>query len=163
MSEEKSKEAPFTIWVDADACPRPVKEVIYKASRRLSVPVTLVADRIMATPQGFPLVRSITVVQDLDAADDWIAEKVDANDVVITADIPLAARIVESGAIGIDPRGEEYTEGNVRERLSVRDFMHELREMGVQTGGHSSYGPKDKQRFSNALDRILTRKLRGLR
>ncbi len=124
------------------------------------MPVTLVADRIMATPQGYPLVKSISVVQGLDAADDWIAQEVTAVDIVITADIPLAARIVESGAVGIDPRGEIYTEANVRERLSVRDFMHELRETGVKTGGHGSYGNKEKQKFANALDRILTKKLR---
>jgi hypothetical protein len=165
MSEENPSPpdvAPFRIWVDADACPRPVKDVIYKTSRRLSIPVTLVADRIMATPHGFPLVKSISVVQGLDAADDWIAQEVSPDDIVITADIPLAARIVERGAVGIDPRGELYTEANVRERLSVRDFMHELREMGVQTGGHGSYGNKEKQKFANALDRETTRKLRTL-
>lgn len=148
------------IWIDADACPRPVKDIIYRASMRLELEVVLVANRVLATPANNPRITSILVDSGADVADDWIVEKVDVDDIVITADIPLAARIVERGALGIDPRGEIYTEGNVRERLSVRDFMHELREQGVQTGGAAAFGSKDKQRFANALDRELTKKLR---
>ena len=150
------------IWIDADACPRPVKEIIFRASRRLDMPVVLVANAPIAVPRNNPLVTAIQVAKGMDVADDWITEQVDPGDVVITADIPLAARIVERGAIGLDPRGGLYTESNVRERLSVRDFMHELREMGVQTGGPSGFGKKETQKFANALDRELTRRLQDL-
>ncbi len=145
------------IWVDADGCPRAVKDVVFRAAQRRQIATVLVANRMLAAPKS-RWITSIVVSAGLDVADDWIAEHVVKEDVVITADIPLAARVVESGATGINPRGEEYTERNVRERLSVRDFMHELRESGVQTGGAPPFGPKDKQRFANALDRILTRK-----
>lgn len=145
------------IWVDADGCPRPVKEVVFKAAARRQVETVLVANRPLVTPKS-KWVSSIVVSAGLDVADDWIAQSVQAQDIVITADIPLAARVVESGATGINPRGEPYTEENVRERLSVRDFMHDLRESGVETGGAPPFGPKDKQRFANALDRLLTQK-----
>lgn len=146
------------IWVDADACPRVIKDVIFRAASRRDIPTTLVANHALAVPKHH-LITSIVVSSGLDVADDWIAEHVKEEDLVITADIPLAARIVESGATGINPRGEVYTESNVRERLSVRDFMHDLREIGVQTGGPSAFTDRDKQNFANALDRILTRRL----
>ncbi len=117
------------------------------------------ANRPMATPKS-RWISSIVVSSGQDVADDWIAEHVSPDDIVITADIPLAARVVERGATGINPRGEVYTESNVRQRLSVRDFMHDLREMGVETGGAAQFGSKDKQRFANALDRLLTQRLR---
>ncbi|MEM1349042.1 MAG: YaiI/YqxD family protein [Myxococcota bacterium] len=145
------------IWVDADGCPNAVKEIVFRAASKRSVEAVLVANRILYTPQS-NYISSIVVSQGLDVADDWIAERVEEDDLVITADIPLAARVVERGATGINPRGETYTEENVRERLSVRDFMAELREQGVQTGGAPPFGNKDKQSFANALDRILTRK-----
>lgn len=148
------------IWVDADACPRACKDVIYRAAGRLELEVVLVANRPLATPK-YHLISSIVVDSGADVADDWIVERVEVEDLVITADIPLAARIVERGAAGLDPRGELYTEANVRERLSVRDFMHDLREIGVDTGGAASFGPKDKQKFANALDRLLTQRLKS--
>lgn len=147
------------IWIDADACPRPVKEVVYRAAVRCEVPVVLVANHALATPKSIWL-SSIVVSSGADVADDWIVEQVSEEDLVITADIPLAARVVERGATGINPRGEIYTESNVRERLSLRDFMHELREQGVQTGGSAEFGARDKQRFASALDRLLTRHVR---
>ena len=147
------------IWVDADGCPRAVKEIVFRASQRRQVPAVLVANRPLATPPS-KWITSIVVKAGLDVADDWIAEHVAPEDIVITADIPLAARVVEKGATGINPRGEVYTEDNVRSRLSVRDFMHELRESGIETGGAPPFGPKDKQRFANSLDRSLTARRR---
>ena len=146
------------IWIDADACPRPVKEMVYRAALRCEVPVVMVANRVLDTPKNL-WVTSVVVAAGADVADDWITERVDPQDLVITADVPLAARVVELGATGIDPRGHLYTESNVRERLSIRDFMHDLREVGVQTGGPKAFGQKDTQSFANALDRILTQYL----
>lgn len=148
------------IWIDADACPRAVKEIVYRAAERCKLHTVLVANRPLATPKSI-WVTSIVVSSGMDVADDWIVEQVSQDDLVITADIPLAARVVEREATGLDPRGELYTEDNVRERLSVRNFMHELREMGVQTGGASEFGARDKQRFASALDRLLTQRLRA--
>lgn len=148
------------VWIDADACPRGVREVIFRAVRRLELPCVLVANRWMEPPQG-PLFSAVVVPKGLDEADSWIITHVEAGEVVITADIPLAAQIVEKGAWGINPRGEVYTEDNVRERLSVRDFMHDLREAGIQTGGPPPFGPKDVQRFAAGFDRLLTSALRA--
>ena len=147
------------IWIDADACPKMVKEGIFKASFRLKVPVTLVANSYMAVPQG-GLINSIQVDKGADIADFYIEETVTEKDLVITADIPLAALIVEKGATAINPRGELYTAENVRERLSMRDFMKDLRDGGVDTGGPQAFGPKDKERFANSLNRILTKMIK---
>ncbi|MCB2191671.1 MAG: YaiI/YqxD family protein [Deltaproteobacteria bacterium] len=143
------------IWIDADGCPRPVKEVVFKASQRLSIPVTMVADRQVGRPTN-SLVTMMVVPGDMDAADRYIAEHLEPGDLVITTDLPLAAQVVAGGAWGLNPRGELYTEENVRERLSMRDFMTNLREAGTVTGGPAPFGPKDRQRFNNALDRLLT-------
>jgi uncharacterized protein YaiI (UPF0178 family) len=147
------------IWVDADGCPRAVKELLFRAAERRKITTTLVANRPLAVPRS-PWLGSIVVSAGLDEADDWITAQVEPEDLVITADIPLAARVVERGATGISPHGEAYTAENVRERLSLRDFMHDLREAGVQTGGARPFGEREKQRFANALDRLLTQ--RGL-
>ncbi len=147
------------IWIDADACPRAVKDVVFKASLRLKVPVCLVANSYMAIPRG-ALFTFIKVEKGADIADLHIVENVTENDLVITADIPLAALVVEKGATAIDPRGSLYTEENARERLSVRDFMQSLRDNGVDTGGPPPFGPKDKERFANSINSILTRMMR---
>lgn len=144
------------IYIDADAVPRLVKEVVFKASARAQIPVFLVANSYMSIPHT-PLIRLIQVEQGDDVADYYIADHVQANDLVITADIPLAEIVVRKGVTAINPRGEIYTEENISERLSVRDFMQELRESGVQTGGPPPFGVKDKALFANSLDRILTR------
>jgi uncharacterized protein len=146
------------IWIDADGCPRPVKELVFRASERLKLPVCLVADRLVGRPSN-PLVTTVRVTGDMDAADRYIAEHLDPEDLVITTDLPLAAIVVARGATGLNPRGELYTEENVRERLSLRDFLTGLREAGVTTGGPAPYGSKDKQRFAAALDRLLTQRL----
>ncbi len=143
------------IWIDADACPKVIKEVIYKISVRLKLPVTLVANSSMFIPQD-PLIKLVQVEAGADVADNYIAEHVVKDDIVITADIPLAAMIVAKDALALNIRGEIYTEENVRERLSMRDFMKDLRDNGVITDGPDTFGPKDKERFTNALNRLLS-------
>lgn len=145
------------LWLDADAAPRDVKEVCYRASERLQLETTLVANMRLQLPVGYPLLTAVRVDGGPDVADLYIAEHAQRGDVAVTADIPLAALLVPKGVVVIDPRGEEYTEETIGERLSVRNFMEGLRSNGVETGGHASYGAKDKQNFSNALDRALTR------
>lgn len=147
------------IWIDADACPKAVKEVIFKASVRLKVPVCLVANSYMVVPRR-PLITFIQVEKGADIADLYIVENVTANDLVITADIPLAALVVEKGATAINPRGELYTEENTGEQLSLRDFMQSLRDSGIDTGGPSPFGPKDKERFANSVNRMLTKMMK---
>lgn len=144
------------IWIDADACPKVVKEIVFKASFRLQVPVCLVANSYMSHPHG-GLISSIKVDQGADVADTYIVEHVNPVDLVITADIPLASFIVEKGATAINPRGELYTEENISERLSIRDFMQELRDGGVDTGGPAPFGPKDKANFANSFNQIITK------
>ncbi len=145
------------IWIDADACPKVVKEAIFKASFRLNLPVCLVANSYMSVPQG-GLITSVQVDQGDDVADFYIVEHLHQNDLVVTADIPLAALVVEKGATAINPRGEIYTEENVRERLSMRDFMKELRDSGLASGGPAPFGPKDKELFINSFNRIMHKK-----
>lgn len=143
------------IWVDADACPQVIKEILYRAAERVRVPMTLVANRPLRTPRS-PHIRTLQVPAGLDVADNRIVEQVEAGDLVVTADIPLAAAVIERGAHALDPRGELYTESNVRERLAVRDFMDELRGSGVVTGGPSEFGPGNRKAFADALDRLLS-------
>jgi uncharacterized protein len=148
------------IWVDADACPRAVKDLVFRASARLSLPVCLVANRPLAIPDS-PLVTLVQVPKVSDAADGHIARHVAPGDLVITADIPLAAQVVARGATALDPRGEVHTAETVGERLAVRDLMEELRWAGVATGGPPAYGPAERQRFAQALDRLLARRPGG--
>ena len=150
---------PFTIWIDADACPGEIKRVIFKASHRRGLPVSLVANGVLST-DGWSHVTPVLVSHDFNAADDHIAEQAAAGDVVVTADIPLAARVVEKGAVAIDPRGEVYDENNVGERLAMRDLMQELRGAGYIQGGPAPLDKQDKGKFANALDRLLTRRVR---
>lgn len=148
------------IWVDADACPRVIKEIVFRASERLELPVTLVANVGMDKHHS-RLITSVVVAEGFDAADDHIAEQATPGDLVVTADIPLAARIVAKGAVGLDPRGELYTEENVGERLSMRDLMQELRGAGMIQGGPAQFSSTDRQRFASSLDTLLTRMLKG--
>jgi len=149
------------IWIDADAAPREVKEIVFRAAQRLKLPVVLVANRRLQAPPGNPFVSAVQVSGGPDVADLHIAESAEAGDVAVTADIPLAAALVAKEVHVIDPRGEEYTADTVAERLSVRDFMDGLRGAGVETGGARPYGNREKQAFAGALDRVLTRALRG--
>ena len=146
----------FKIWIDADACPKVVKEVVFKNAFRLNIEVVLVANSYLNIPLS-PLIKMIKVDQGADVADFYIVEHITEKDLAITADIPLASHIVEKGAMAINPRGEVYTEENISERLSVRDFMQELRDSGMDTGGPPPFGPKDKELFTNSLNRILTK------
>ncbi len=145
------------IWIDADAAPNAVKEIVFRAAARLELETALVANRRLSTPANNPLVTSVIVPGGPDVADRHIIEHAGEGDLAITADIPLAAALVERGVLVLDPRGERYTEANVRERLSIRDFMDSLRSSGVETGGPKPYGKQEKQDFANALDRLLTR------
>jgi uncharacterized protein len=150
------------IWIDADACPRVIKEILFRASERLQVPVCLVANKKLARHET-RLIESILVEEGFDVADDYIADHAAPDDLVITADIPLAARIVANGGVALDPRGELYTEENVGERLSMRDLMVELRSGGLVQGGPGQFSMTDRQRFASSLDRLLTRMVRGQR
>jgi uncharacterized protein len=149
------------LWIDADAAPRDVKEMVFRAARRLELQTVLVANQRLTPPPGNPFVTAVRVEGGPDVADAYIAEHAEPRDVAITADIPLAAILVEKSVYVIDPRGHEYTPENVGERLAVRDFMDGLRGANVETGGARPYGPKDKQAFAGALDRVLVRALRG--
>ncbi len=142
------------IWVDADACPIVIKEILYRAAERVQVRLTLVANRPLHVPRSTQI-HTLQVGQGFDVADRKIAELAQPGDLVITADIPLAADIVEGGAIALDPRGELYTEENVRERLAMRNLMDELRSSGMDLGGPAAIGKSDRQAFANQLDRIL--------
>ena len=148
------------LWVDADAAPRDVKDICVRASERLKLEAILVANQRLQLPLGYSYVSAVRVEGGPDVADRYIAEHAASGDVAVTADIPLAALLVPKCVIVIDPRGEEYTPESIGERLSVRNFMDDLRGAGVETGGHGAYGAREKQAFANALDRALTRALR---
>jgi uncharacterized protein YaiI (UPF0178 family) len=148
------------IWIDADACPAPVKAIVFRASQRVRIPVILVANqRVQAPP--FPLIKVVRVSQGFDAADDYIVEKATISDLVITADIPLAARLVAQDIPALNPRGELYTADNIQERLALRNLKEELRSTGGITGGPAPYHDRDKQAFANSLDRWLTQRRAG--
>ena len=148
------------LWLDADATPREVKEICLRASERLSLDTVLVANQRVQLPAGYKHLSAIRVEGGPDVADVYIAEHAEAGDVAVTADIPLAALLVPKSIVVIDPRGVEYTAESIGERLSVRNFMDELRATGVETGGPAAYGAREKQAFANALDRALTRAMR---
>ena len=148
------------LWIDADAAPRDVKEIVFRAAKRLELLTVLVANQRLSLPPGNAFVHAVRVAGGPDAADQHIAEAAEPGDVAVTADIPLASILVEKRVRVIDPRGEEYTRENVGERLSVRDFMDSIRGAGVDTGGSRPYGAKDKQAFAAALDRVLSQSTR---
>lgn len=145
------------IWVDADACPGPIKDILFRAAERARVDVTLVANQWLKTP-GSRFIRALQVQGGFDAADDLIAERAAPGDLVVTQDIPLASRVIEKGAQAVNPRGERFTADNIAERLSVRDFMEELRGAGVQTGGPAAFHARDRQAFAKELDTWLARR-----
>ena len=144
------------IWVDADACPRVVKEILFRAAKRLKLSLTLVANQAQPVPPS-PYIKTIHVAAGFDVADDEIVKLIKEDDLVITADIPLAANVIRKGGHALNPRGELYTEDNIHERLSMRNLMDELRGGGELIGGPSSFSQKDSQSFANQLDRFLTR------
>jgi uncharacterized protein len=149
------------IWMDADAAPRDVKEITARAAKRLELRTILVANQRIWVPPGNPFVEAVRVDGGPDVADAYIVEHALPGDVAITADIPLAALLVQKGVWVLDHRGEAFTESNIGERLSIRNFMDDLRSTGVETGGPAPWGPREKQAFAGALDRTLTRVLKG--
>lgn len=152
------------IWIDNDGCPRMARELVFKAATRLQTSVTVVANTYMHLPPS-PLFKMVTVSRAFDAADQHIEEHVQPGDLVITADVPLAQKIVKKGAFGLNPRGDVYDASNVEERLAMRNLMAELRSggeaMGNVGGGPPPLGDADKKRFANGLDKILTQLTRG--
>ena len=145
------------IWVDADACPKVIKEILFRAAKRAGVQVTLVANQALRTPAS-QHIKSMQVSSGFDVADSEIVKQVAAGDLVVTADIPLAAQVVEKGAHALNPRGELYTPENIKARLSLRDFMANLRDSGVATGGPAPLSQADRQAFANHLDRLLAKR-----
>jgi uncharacterized protein len=147
----------MTLWIDADATPRDVKDIVFRAAHRLALPTIFVANQRVPVPLGHPSVSLVRVDGGPDAADRYIAEHAVAGDVAVTADIPLAAALVAKQVVVLDPRGIEHTAETIGERLSVRDFMDSLRTIGVETRGPIPFGERDKKAFASALDRVLTR------
>jgi uncharacterized protein YaiI (UPF0178 family) len=145
------------IWIDADAAPRDVKELVFRAAKRLAIETILVANQRLQTPLGNPLVSAVQVDGGADVADEYIATHASAGDLVVTQDVPLAALLVPKAVAVLDPRGEEHTVETIGERLSVRDFMDQARIAGIITGGPPPYDARAKQAFAAALDRVLTR------
>ena len=143
-----------TIWVDADACPVVIKEILFKAAQRTQTSLVLVANHFMRMPSS-PWIDFRQVEAGFDVADNWIVQHCQAGDLVVTADIPLAAEVIGQKALALNPRGELYTESNIKQRLNMRDFMDSLRASGVHTGGPAALNQKDRQAFANQLDRWL--------
>ncbi|QCR35376.1 YaiI/YqxD family protein [Nissabacter sp. SGAir0207] len=144
----------MAIWVDADACPNVIKEVLFRAADRTGTLVTLVANQSIRTPPS-RFLRTLRVPAGFDVADNEIVKRVEAGDLVVTSDIPLAAEVIEKGAVALNPRGERYTPDTIRERLNMRDFMDTMRASGVQTGGPPALNQRDRQQFANELDKWL--------
>ena len=142
----------MAIWVDADACPNVIKEILFRAAERVQMPLTLVANQNIRVPPS-RFIRALRVPAGFDVADNEIVRQCNAGDLVITADIPLAAEVIEKGAAALNPRGERYTEATIRERLMMRDFMDTLRASGIQTGGPDSLSSRDRQHFAAELDK----------
>jgi len=145
------------IWVDADACPVVIKEILFRAAERTQTTTTLLANHYLRVPPS-KVISFVQVTAGFDVADDEIVKRAQANDLVITADIPLAAEVVEKGCLALNPRGELYTESNIRQRLNMRDFMDTLRSSGIETGGAPPISQSDRQAFANNLDKLLAQK-----
>jgi uncharacterized protein YaiI (UPF0178 family) len=160
MIAPMSLQLDFQIWVDADACPGVIKDILFRTAERREFRLTLVANQPLRAPPS-PWIRVQQVPRGFDVADGEIVARVQPDDLVITADIPLAAAVIDKGAHVLDPRGELYTRDTVRERLSMRNFMDELRASGVDTGGPAAFSAGDRQAFANQLDRFLARRRAG--
>ena len=144
------------IWVDADACPNVIKEILFRAAKRVAIKTTLVANQELQIPAS-DYIDAVQVRAGLDVADGYIVQHLQAGDLVITADIPLAAAVIDKDGYALNPRGEFYSKANIRERLSLRNFMDELRSSGVDTGGPPAFNQRDRQAFANQLDRFLVK------
>ena len=144
------------IWVDADACPAVIKDILFRVAERTKLPVTLVANQWLKTPP-YPSLKAVQVPKGFDVADNYIVEQAQAGDLVITADIPLAAGAIAKGALALNPRGELYSKENIQQTLDMRNFMETLRNSGVETGGPPAFSQSDRQTFANQLDRLLAK------
>jgi len=146
----------LNIWVDADACPKPVKEILFRVADRVKSPLILVANQALYTPKS-PNITSVQVAAGFDVADNYIVQEVQNGDIVITQDIPLAAELIEKGAYVLNPRGEQLTKNNIGPRLNMRDFLETMRSSGEHTGGPPPFSNVDKQKFANAIDRLVAK------
>jgi uncharacterized protein YaiI (UPF0178 family) len=144
------------IWVDADACPRAVKEILFRAAMRTSIAVTLIANQMLSVPRS-PHIRAVQVPKGFDVADNEIARRIEVGDLIITADIPLAAEVIAKGGRVLTPRGETYDQGSIAAALTLRNFMDTLRSAGMETGGQAAFSASDQHAFARQLDRELTR------
>ena len=150
----------MNIWVDADACPVVIREILYRAAERAKIPVTLVANQALRTPPS-AYVKMLQVTSGFDVADDEIVRRANSGDLVITSDIPLAAEAISKGALALSPRGELYTRDNIKSRLNMRDFLDTLRSSGIDSGGPPALNQNDRKLFANHLDRILARQTKA--
>lgn len=147
------------IWVDADACPNVIKEILFRVANRVGVAVTLVANHYVRVPPS-PHIKSIQVESGFDVADNYIVQQAEVGDLVITADIPLADELITKGAHALNPRGEMYTKDTIKQRLQMRDFMETMRSSGIQTGGPAPLNQSDRQNFANKLDSFVAKSMR---
>lgn len=145
------------LWVDADACPKVIRDILFRAAERTQTPLVLVANHPLPLPAS-RLIRQVQVAKGFDVADNEIVARIEAGDILVTGDIPLAAEALDRGARVLSPRGERFEPGTIRAKLTLRDFMDTLRASGVQTGGPPSLSPADRQAFANQLDRLLSHK-----
>lgn len=159
MAKQETLKPPVQIWVDADACPAAIKEILFRVADRAQINVILVANKLIRVP-GSRFIRALQVPAGADAADAEIVERISAGDIVVTGDIPLASHVLEKGGLPLNPRGEWYTEATIAQQLTMRAFMAELRESGIDTGGPAAFSHADRQSFANALDRELVRRRR---
>ncbi len=157
MAASSPENTLMQVLVDADACPAPIKEILFRAARREELLVTLVANQFLRTPPS-PFIKSVQVPAGFDVADARIVEMVEPGDLVITADIPLADAVIDKGGNALDPRGSWFTRDNIKERLSVRDMMDQLRNAGIETGGPAPFSARDSKTFAGELDRFLARR-----
>lgn len=147
------------LWVDADACPNVIKAILFRAAERLEISCILVANQAISIPPSKWIERRV-VSAGFDVADNYIVDNVDIQDLVITADIPLASDVIEKGALAINPRGELYTKENIKQRLGMRDFMEQMRSSGIQTGGPTVFSQQDRMAFANTLDKLLAQRMK---
>ncbi len=146
------------LWVDADACPNVIKNILFRAAERVEIPCILVANQAISIPPSKWIERRV-VSSGFDVADNYIVDNINPQDLVVTADIPLAADVIDKGGLAINPRGELYTKENIKQRLSMRDFMEQMRSSGLQTDGPASFNQQDRMAFANTLDKLLAKKL----
>lgn len=157
MAEQEAVKPPMHIWVDADSCPAVIKDILFRVADREQISVILVANKLIRVP-GSRFIRALQVPAGADAADAEIVERLSAGDIVVTGDIPLASHVLQKGGLPLNPRGEWYTEATIAQQLTMRAFMAELRESGINTGGPASFSHADRQSFANSLDRELARR-----